>query len=131
MGYRGAIAVITVVAGGLCVLYWFPPATSWFYPPCVIRTATGYYCPGCGATRALHALLHGELRQAAQHNLLLVASLPALATFALVQAISLAREGRVKNIRFPGSLPVLLLAVMLVFAFVRNLPYEWARMLAP
>lgn len=29
--------------------------------PCVFFTATGYYCPGCGGTRAVYALFHGHL----------------------------------------------------------------------
>lgn len=29
--------------------------------PCMIHTFTGYYCPGCGGTRAVHALFSGNL----------------------------------------------------------------------
>lgn len=29
-------------------------------PPCAIHQFTGYYCPGCGATRSMLALLHGH-----------------------------------------------------------------------
>ena len=28
--------------------------------PCMIHTFTGYYCPGCGGTRAVHALFSGD-----------------------------------------------------------------------
>lgn len=31
-----------------------------FHLPCIFRTLTGYYCPGCGGTRACIALLHGH-----------------------------------------------------------------------
>ena len=31
------------------------------FPPCLFHLATGYYCPGCGGTRAVSALLHGQL----------------------------------------------------------------------
>lgn len=29
--------------------------------PCLFHLATGYYCPGCGGTRAIASLLHGQL----------------------------------------------------------------------
>lgn len=30
-------------------------------PPCAFHTLTGYYCPGCGGSRSVAALLHGKL----------------------------------------------------------------------
>lgn len=30
------------------------------WPPCLFHVLTGYYCPGCGGTRAALALLHGN-----------------------------------------------------------------------
>ena len=32
-----------------------------FAPPCVFHKWTGYYCPGCGGTRAVKALLRGDV----------------------------------------------------------------------
>lgn len=36
--------------------------TRWL-PPCIFHEVTGFYCPGCGGTRAFHALLRGQLGQ--------------------------------------------------------------------
>lgn len=30
-------------------------------PPCAFYKLTGFYCPGCGATRAVYALFQGDL----------------------------------------------------------------------
>lgn len=55
------------------VLFHFPPATSTFYPQCVFRQATGFDCPGCGTTRALHELAHFRIKEAFVLNPMLFA----------------------------------------------------------
>ena len=47
-----------------------------FEPPCLFLSLTGLQCPGCGSTRALIHLLHGELRAAWRMNALFVLLLP-------------------------------------------------------
>lgn len=32
-----------------------------FMPHCALHAMTGYYCPGCGGTRAVYALMHGKI----------------------------------------------------------------------
>lgn len=32
-----------------------------YLPPCLFHRWTGLYCPGCGGTRAVFALLHGNI----------------------------------------------------------------------
>src|SRR5436309_1071471 len=68
---------------GAVVLFSFPPSEYGFYPPCVLHQLTGLHCPGCGATRCLHALLHGDLAQAAAYNILFVLALPFLVPWVL------------------------------------------------
>lgn len=33
---------------------------KWFQMPCLFQMMTGLYCPGCGGTRAVRALLSGH-----------------------------------------------------------------------
>lgn len=35
--------------------------TSWSQRPCFWYTVFGYYCPGCGGTRAFESLLYGKI----------------------------------------------------------------------
>ena len=62
-----AIVLIVLLIGGW-VLYTYPPVTSGFYPQCAFKQATGLDCPGCGTTRALHALVHGRVVDAFLFN---------------------------------------------------------------
>lgn len=36
--------------------------------PCMFHTITGLYCPGCGGTRAVKQLLHGNLLMSFQYH---------------------------------------------------------------
>lgn len=38
------------------------------YPACPFLTLTGWYCPGCGTLRALHALTQGDVGTALARN---------------------------------------------------------------
>ena len=70
--------IIISVAGaiGAAVLYRFDPMTAHFYPPCVFHLLTGLECPGCGSTRALYHLLHGDVAGAFSLNPMLFVAVP-------------------------------------------------------
>lgn len=53
-------------------------AAAYWQMPCLVRMVTHHPCPGCGLTRALWALLHGQLKQALLWHPM-VYSLPILA----------------------------------------------------
>lgn len=73
------IASAGAALAAAALLYLVDPQTTPVYPPCLIRLHTGLSCPGCGATRALHALLHGRLEDAWKLNALWTAAAPVLA----------------------------------------------------
>lgn len=105
-----------------CVLLAFPPDRYAFYPPCPIYQAFGILCPGCGATRALAALLRGHLAQALHYNALAVLLLPfALGLLARTHLRALHPEPP-QPANFPGWLVPSLAAAALIFSVLRNLP---------
>ena len=73
-------------ASALMLSRFNPSAAASILPPCPFYWLTGLYCPGCGCTRALHALLHGDIAQAWAMNPLLVSTLPLIALMALNSA---------------------------------------------
>jgi hypothetical protein len=56
----------------------FDPSASVFFPKCPVMMLTGYPCAGCGSQRAIHALLHLDIRTALEYNVLVVIFVPIL-----------------------------------------------------
>ena len=77
-----AIAVV-LAAAGVVVLYAVDPERHVVTPPCPYRTLLGLACPGCGLTRAMHALLHGEWGRAFAYNPWAFVAAPAAVVFVL------------------------------------------------
>lgn len=77
--YAALTAAALVAAVGVWLLWHFDPnAPDSRFPGCMFRALTGFYCAGCGLTRALHALVHGDLPRAFAMNPLAVLLLPVL-----------------------------------------------------
>ena len=109
-------------AAACIVLLLVPPGSPYskWLPKCMFHQLTGLYCPGCGATRALSAMLHGDVK-ASLHNNLLLFPLLALIVFLLVKPeISLKRH-----------VMAAVLAVILAFTVLRNIPAAPFTYLAP
>lgn len=125
----GVVAAVLLL--GLAGLWVVDPA-RWGVPLCGLNRLTGLYCPGCGATRATHELLHGRLLAALHANALWVLGLP-LVLYAAASEIRRQCWGR----PLPGD-PArnrwLLFGagiIVLLFGALRNLPWEPFTWLAP
>jgi len=115
------LLLILTVAGLLAFLYFHDPSQlpGWF-PRCFFHLITGLYCPGCGNTRALYALLHLDWRASLAANVLFL-------PLSLILALCLLQRRLITRAPFYFSL----IAVLLLFAILRNLPWEPFTLLAP
>jgi|SRR6478672_2403429 len=122
-----------VIAIALIVLYFFDPAssTSNIYPPSPFRALTGLYCPGCGTLRGLHQLLHGHLLAALGLNPLMVVSLPFLIYAYASYSLRVMIRRSLPQVFIPAVWIWRLLAVILGYWFLRNLPVFPFSWLAP
>ena len=124
----GVIALLAAVAA--LVLFCFDPRQYHFYPVCFFHKTTGLLCPGCGALRATHQLLHGHWAAAFHFNPMLIVSLPLLCWFGARFALQRARSQPLSLGLRPGVL-WLILAAMLAVSVLRNLPGTAFAMLRP
>ena len=117
------------VIAGLAVLYLFNPVEHTFYPTCQFYKLTHLHCPGCGSLRALHQLTHGHLAAAFYSNPLLIASLPIFAWLGF---------RKLRPSPSPASQPLIqsnaawtILAIVIAFGILRNLPFAAFSWMAP
>ena len=107
-----ACAVLLLVPPG-------SPHATWL-PRCMFHQMTGLYCPGCGATRALSAMLHGDVL-ASLHNNLLLFPLLALIVYLFVKP----------QATFKRPVAVAIVAVIVAFTVLLNIPLSPFTYLAP
>ncbi|MEY9843434.1 DUF2752 domain-containing protein [Streptacidiphilus sp. MAP5-3] len=92
------------------------------YPVCPFLRLTGWWCPGCGGLRAVHALTRGDLAGALHDNALGVAFCAALLGGLVLWASREVRGLARPQPRLGRTGTLALLAVVLVFTVLRNLP---------
>ena len=129
--WMAALASAAVAAGaGVWLLRSFDPnAAGSPFPPCMFRAFTGFYCVGCGLTRALHALVHGDVAGAFGMNplgVLMLGLVPLMVAWgrgwqprALRPAMGVLME------------PKLWLVLLPAYWVARNLPWFPFTLLAP
>lgn len=125
-----AAAALAAAGAGVWVLRRFDPnAADSPLPGCLFYHLTGLYCPGCGMTRALHALVHGDPVQMLAMNPLLpvlMIALPLLIVQSLGYRLPLPR--RMTARLTDGKFWLVLLGA---FWVLRNLPWPPFAWLAP
>jgi hypothetical protein len=116
------LALLGLLAAVACaVLFCFDPRQYHFYPVCFFHLTTGLLCPGCGALRALHQLLHGNLAAAFHFNPVLVLSLPVMLWLGARYALRKA-GGQPTSLALRPLWLWLALAAVLIVSVLRNLP---------
>lgn len=93
--------------------------------PCVFHELTGLYCPGCGITRCLFAILHGDLKTAFKYNQLVFIILPFMLVYYIYTSY-LYIVDKNNNNKFKKVFNIIwifLLFIAISYAILRNLNY--------
>jgi hypothetical protein len=121
-GRTWVLVLAAALAAVALVLYVCEPSRAPWFPVCLFHQLTGWQCPGCGAARGLHHLLHGRLLDAFRCNPLLMLSLPAFAYGSLRGAWRAWQGLPYEPWPRPGRWAYGLAALLVVYWVVRNLP---------
>jgi hypothetical protein len=86
--------------------------------PCVFHELTGLYCPGCGITRTIVALLDFNLYQAFRSNMLIFAIIPLYIGYVWMKY-----KG---NGKYGNAIMWMMVVMALLFGVLRNVPmFNW------
>jgi hypothetical protein len=112
----------TVALGAACLYTAFvdPNNPSNAFPQCPLKAATGIDCPGCGGLRATHALLHGDILGAADHNILALVLLPIMA-YMFVRWVLRQFDVELPTISWPRAFVWITPLVLVLFTIGRNI----------
>jgi len=126
------VGCVAVAAGTVIVATHDPAAPGSRFPACAFHSATGLWCPGCGLTRGLHALLDGHLGAALSSNVFT----PLAAVGIIWLLVAWVRSAWDRPVpRLPHRLERVLMiagpALLLTYGVLRNIPAAPFRALAP
>lgn len=126
---RVAIVVGLITLG---IFYFFiNPNEVSFFPECPLYFSTGIYCPGCGSQRATHQLLNFNVIGVLQQNVLYFICLLILGYHLIVSGINTIFKKNMYNYIYHPKTPLVILAIIIVFWILRNIPYYPFNLLAP
>lgn len=108
----GAVLVLTLYA-------LVDPGRAAWMPKCIFHAVTGLQCPGCGAQRAIHALLTGDFAEAWRFNPLVIAVIPYLAILLFSSIYRLRYPGLYARLNSPAAI-IVAGVVIIAWFIIRN-----------
>lgn len=115
-----AILILTVLIVSL--IYIFPINYQRLLPPCLFLKLTGIYCPGCGGTRSVQALLHGSILSSLRYNPIVFYGFIVYFWFMLSNTIETLSKHKIKiGMKYRDIYFWIGLGIVLVYCVFRNI----------
>jgi hypothetical protein len=111
-----------IIASAAMLLLRFPPTQYSFYPRCPVHDMLHLQCPGCGATRAIAAVLRGRFAEALRFNALVTLLLPCAAAYGILCYTRLLQRQPLRRPQPPPAIIYTALTLAAIFTVIRNLP---------
>lgn len=125
--YLTGCVILAAGAAAAAVSFLRPDITRLLnLPPCIFHLLTGYYCPGCGGTRAFRALLHGHILDSLCYHPVVLYGLSVYLYFMLTQTIQrLSRQKFSIGMRYRSIYAWICVAVILGNFVLKNLLHHF------
>ena len=89
--------------------------------PCAIYQRTGYYCPGCGGTRAVKALFRGDILTSLKYHPVVIYIVITYGLFMILNTISLITKREFSGMKIKNSLLILIPVIIVIQFVIKNI----------
>ena len=90
---------------------------------CPIKAITKKYCPGCGITRMFLALAKGNIKLAADYNLLVLCLLPFGVVWGIYRAIVYIKSNKTDYYMWENIMLIIFYLITIAFWILRNIEH--------
>lgn len=118
--YLGIVSIIIMCLGVLII----KKNTAFFERfslPCAFRMVTGFYCPGCGGTRAVKFFLSGHIIKSFIYHPLVPYLGIGGGIFMVSQTVSRVTKGKVKGMQFRNWYVYMMGIIILIQFLIKNI----------
>lgn len=121
----GGPLLVGALAGCVCAAVWGgdPTTPGGLLPVCPMKALFGVDCPGCGTTRMLYCVLHGDLLSAARFNAVTLVGLAFFVVAYLTWTYGRIVGRQIVSWQHHRWAAVVALTLLMLWFVVRNLPF--------
>lgn len=105
----------------IIIYYLFDPGELIIFPKCIFYSVTGWYCPGCGSQRAIHHLLHLNIKGVVDDNMLIIPGFLIIGYHYSHQALNRRYKLQLPNILYYKKTPWLIFIILIAYWVIRNI----------
>ncbi len=103
------------------IVWNIPTLRDYVTAPCVLRTVFGFYCPGCGGTRAVKALLQGKILTSLYYHPLVLYGAVGVGAFLITNSLAMITKGKIKGLPYKSWYLYGIIAVIVVNFLWKNI----------
>lgn len=119
--YQLGLAAILVVAAALFLIWYFKIPLNGPLFECPIYSLTGFFCPGCGGTRAFKFLFGGRIIASIICHPLVFYGMAVFSVFMVSHTISIFTKGKIQGMTYRHIYIKIAVVLLILNVVVKNL----------
>ena len=118
--YFSGLAAILVVAAAVIVTYIFRDRIPDEFFMCPVHSLTGYFCPGCGGTRAAVYLFTGQIIKSLIANPAVTYAIVIVTVFMVSMTAEILSKGKIRGMTFRYFYITIAIVLLIADLIVKN-----------